>query len=182
MNKCISLYAGLILTCSSCGTMNSNDRQVNAMIGKTIEMPDQLRCVQIGRDWPSVDLDKEYKIVTYVDAGSCNECALKILGEWRRLLDDLTPDQNARVGFVCVMSAANMAASDSAMARLQIPVPVYYDIPGNFIQKNELYVDAKYRTFMLDRANRIILIGEPVGRPELWNLYKKVIAGHLRKD
>ncbi|WP_300400482.1 hypothetical protein [uncultured Rikenella sp.] len=171
----LGLLMFFCLWCFSCGT-NSQEKQIQNLIGKTLLLPSHTRCVQAGVEWQDNALDKEYKIVTYLDPSSCSECALQILRAWKKLLDDFSSEEAQRVGFLCLANAARMSVSDSILARLQIPISVYYDLTDHFIQDNELYIDAKYRTFLIDHDNRILLVGEPLGRPKLWELYKSTIA------
>jgi hypothetical protein len=52
---------------------------------------------------------------------------------------------------------------------------MYYDSKV-FGEKNNLEeVLARNRTFLLNKENKIILVGEPIGREKLTQLYKKCI-------
>ena len=46
-----------------------------------------------------------------------------------------------------------------------------YDAKNRFKKQNRLDVSYLNRTFLLDKNNRIVLVGEPLGNPTLWKLY-----------
>lgn len=39
-----------------------------------------------------------------------------------------------------------------------------------------------YHTFLLDRQNRVVLVGNPIGNERLWELYKKEIREQAKHD
>ena len=59
---------------------------------------------------------------------------------------------------------------------------VYVDDRQYFITNNPtIPEDAMFHTFLLDRENRIVLVGNPVHNEKLWELYKNTI-NQLIKD
>ena len=53
--------------------------------------------------------------------------------------------------------------------------PIIYDYHNQFFKLNQFPPDP-YRTFLLDKQNKVQLIGNPVETPQLWELYNKVIT------
>ncbi len=57
------------------------------------------------------------------------------------------------------------------------------DPKGTFVDTNELLVGSKtMHTFLLDRENRVVLVGSPIGNPKMWELYKSTIAKLVEND
>mgnify|MGYP000925728807 FL=1 len=40
---------------------------------------------------------------------------------------------------------------------------------------NKFPKNPQYQTFLLDKDNKILLIGSPIGNHHIWNLYKQII-------
>ena len=56
-------------------------------------------------------------------------------------------------------------------------LPVFYDPDGAFERANpQLPENPVFHTVLLDRDNRVVLVGSPIGNPKMWELYKSTIA------
>ena len=49
-----------------------------------------------------------------------------------------------------------------------------YDYNNDFEKLNH-FPPAPYRTFLLDKENRVQVIGSPINNPEVWERYKNII-------
>ncbi len=57
------------------------------------------------------------------------------------------------------------------------PDVMVWDSAMVFVRSNPAVPDnSDYHTFLLDRDNRVVLVGSPVGNPKMWELYKSTIA------
>ena len=55
-------------------------------------------------------------------------------------------------------------------------LPVFYDPDGAFERANpQLPANPLFHTFLLDRDNRVVLVGSPIGNPKMWELCKSTI-------
>ncbi len=50
------------------------------------------------------------------------------------------------------------------------------DSTGQFMADNRIPTDRRFHTFLLDKENRVVLVGSPIGNPKMWELYKSTIA------
>ena len=57
--------------------------------------------------------------------------------------------------------------------------PLFIDVEDKFNSLNKLPAESRFRTFLLDENNRIILIGNPVQNPKIRDLYIRTICERL---
>lgn len=180
--SCLVIFVPLMI---SCGSKNSQaekmKKEIKSLMGKSIELPINTRCVIKGRDTIVNELEKPVKIVTYIDSNTaCSECAMQVLLAWRHLMNDIPIKDE--LGFIYIMNSGKMQESDRILEKLGVNFPVYYDLDNQYIEKNNLHVSAMARTFLLDQDNTVILVGEPLGREKLWELYKETVMKSLKKE
>ena len=113
-----------------------------------------------------------------MDSSACTLCAMQILLEWNSILKEVLSDS---VGFVTVVAPSNQADIKSSLNVLNLQNPLLYDTNNCFLKNNKINnILAKNRTFLLDEQNNIILVGEPIHKPQLWELYKNTIQTLIR--
>ena len=172
---------GILLIClllAGSGCVNNEKMQIVSLIGKQIRIDDRCRSLsakegELYAKSAFYELEKPIKIITYMDSSSCTQCALQILVEWNRMLKEVVSDS---VGFVTVVYPVDETGLRLALGMLQLENSLLYDASNRFLKDNKLIrVLARNRTFLLDKNNRVILVGEPFHKPQLWELYKSSI-------
>ena len=53
--------------------------------------------------------------------------------------------------------------------------PIFIDKKRKMQRINNFPKEPIYQTFLLDKNNRVLLIGNPIGNIKLWKLYKDII-------
>lgn len=117
----------------------------------------------------------DYIAVTYVDSIGCVKCKLK-LSEWKNFKEQLiSTGKSVKIVFI---------ANSSVMKDLSLlfkgadfyPDRVISDV-GNQIQlQNNIPNDFMLQTFLLDKASKIILVGNPIHNPKIRDLYFEYIT------
>jgi len=116
-------------------------------------------------------LKKNVKIVSYLTDISCTSCGVKTLKIWQEELQKI----DKRVVPVIVVHSTNQEFRKMTDS-LSLDLPLMYYDSKIFGEKNNLEeVLARNRTLLLNKENEIILVGEPIGRDKLTQLYKKCI-------
>lgn len=116
-------------------------------------------------------LKKNVKIVSYLTDISCTSCGVKTLKIWQEELQKI----DKRVVPVIVVHSTNQEFRKMTDS-LSLDLPLMYYDSKIFGEKNKLEdVMARNRTFLLNKDNKIILVGEPIGRKKLTQLYKRCI-------
>ncbi|GHT28790.1 hypothetical protein FACS189432_07220 [Bacteroidia bacterium] len=56
--------------------------------------------------------------------------------------------------------------------------PVFIDMDNRINQLNHFPSEQSYQCFLLNKDNKVIMIGNPVLNPKIWELFKKQISGN----
>lgn len=143
--------------------------------GKKIVFPGSMPARVQGRDTLCNDFfDRPYKIVVYIDSTGCTDCKLRFY-EWSRLIEE-TRSLHLSVSFIFIAHVKDYAELEILAKRDRFTGPVWYDLHNEFSPGNRLPEDPRYQTLLLDKNNRVVLIGRPQKNPKLWKIYKKEIA------
>jgi hypothetical protein len=157
--------------------MSRNDRVkkiVQEWQGKEILIPDDVMFKFFGRDTTCSYLwDKPYKIFTYVDSIGCLSCQLHLF-DWKELID-LCRQQQIDVGFIFIVHSSDFNQFNKEVRSEIFNYPIIYDYNNKFEKLNH-FSQRPYRTFLLDKDNKVQLIGSPINNHTMWELYKKVMT------
>ena len=77
-------------------------------------------------------------------------------------------------GFIFVVHSSDFKRFDAEVSFYKFDYPIIYDYHNSFDKLNK-FPPAPYRTFLLDKDNKVQLIGSPINNPQIWELYKKVM-------
>jgi len=142
---------------------------------KEILIPDNNISIKfLGRDTLCSDLwNKPFKIFTYIDSIGCTSCQLGVL-EWSALINTCR-QQQIDVGFIFVVHSSDFKRFDSEIQFHEFDYPIIFDYKNQFHKINQ-FPHTPFRTFLLDKNNKVKLIGSPINNPQMWELYKKTIT------
>lgn len=139
---------------------------------KEILFPDNLEAKIFGRDTVCPELfTKKYKILNYIDTTGCTACQSKF-HEWK-LRKQEADSLHLEVAFLFVATVEFYEELETLQQINKFAIPIFYDQEGKLMQLNHLPVERGFQTFLLDSANRVILIGNPATNEKLWKLYLK---------
>jgi len=148
--------------------------------GKEIRFPENTPCYVLGKDTLSTicsDIfQKEYKVLLYVDSTGCSGCRLKLF-QWKQLIEEADSLFQGKVGFLLFFQPKSVKEMDFLFIRDRFDYPVFIDIKDSINDLNHFPQTATYQCFLLDRGNKVLMIGNPVLNPKIWELYKEQIAG-----
>lgn len=119
-------------------------------------------------------LSKEFKLVAYIDSAKCMECNLA-LDEWSVKIREMRK-VNEEVSFLFIINSNNYSVIKSLLNKHRFDYPVFIDTTNSFYNLNSLNKDSKFQFFLLDRDNKIILVGNPIRNNSIWMLYKKELG------
>lgn len=168
-------FAFILLLLTSCNSRKKEiGRIVRAWKNKEVVFPDNLETKIFGRDTCCPDLWKaKYKILHYVDTSGCSECRLQLY-DWK-LFKEQTDSLGLDLSFLFVAWVHNYEELETLQVINQCDIPFLYDRDGQMMELNRFPVQNNLQTFLLDSANRVVLIGNPVRNLPLRQLYFKMI-------
>ena len=152
-------------------------RLVNEWNGKEIKFPSHSTFTVLGKD--TIDfsfVDADYKVLTYIDSMGCASCKLQLprWKEWVHEVDSLT---DGKVPFLFYLHPKDMKELRYLTRRDGFSYPVCYDEKDELNRLNRFPSDMTFQTFLLDRNNRVVAMGNPIHNPKVKELYLDLITG-----
>ena len=158
----IPLIITVVILIFSCQMVRKDNvkKIMQEWYGKEILIPTEIEYRILGRDTVSSALwDKPYKILTYIDSIGCSSCQLG-LPKWKMLIDSYKLQQ-IDIGFLFVIHSSDYDLLSWDIKENNFRHPVIYDYNNQFDKLNR-FPPAPYRTFLLDKDNKVQLIGSPM--------------------
>jgi hypothetical protein len=174
-----------VYSCKDKKRRNEVAKMVREWTGREILFPENVPCYVAGKEMQlefcSEWFEKEYKILMYVDSAGCSDCRLKLF-EWRQLMAEADSLFQGKVGFLLFFQPKIVRKMAFLFARDRFDEPVFMDINGSINRLNRFPKAMEYQCFLLDRDNRVLMMGNPVLNMQIWKLYKSQIAGGKKTD
>jgi hypothetical protein len=184
MKKILFLF--LILTIFACKDKRLAEIQqiVGEWVGKEIRIPDNVLCTIMGKDTVSdvcrALMEAEYKVLLYVDSSGCSSCRLKLF-LWETFVSECDSLFGKKVSFLFFFQPKSKKELDILFWREQFNHPVFIDMENTINQLNRFPAKYEYQCVLLDKANKVQMIGNPTLSPKIWSLYKQVISGQKQE-
>lgn len=120
--------------------------------------------------------DAEYKVLVYVDSVGCTSCKLQ-LPKWKELIAHVDSATNGNVPFIFVFQSKDDRELRYMLKRDNFDRPICIDRNNRFDELNQFPQDITFQTFLLDKDNKVKVIGNPVHNLAVRDLYLKQITG-----
>ena len=155
-------------------------RLVNEWEGKEILFPAHSIFTIQGKDTVDFDFkDAEFKIVSYIDSVGCTGCKLH-LHRWKELISELDSLTSGSVPFLFYFHPKNLKELRFLVRREVFTYPICFDEKDDFNRLNHFPSEMMFQTFLLDRGNRVIALGNPVLNPKVKELYLGLIKDNCK--
>jgi hypothetical protein len=153
---------------SSCNKNKNLQLSIEALTGQQVVLPDSVSAV-----------DTQNKLVIWFDSLECASCRSSRLFIW----DDDPAVQYAKglkdkFGVILIFSPKKEDVNllIITLKKFNLSFPVIIDEAGDFSRLNpHIPADKRLHAFLLDKDNRVVLVGNPLGNAPLWELYKEQI-------
>lgn len=153
-------------------------RLVNEWMGKEIVFPEHSVFTVQGKD--TVDFsfqEAEYKVVTYIDSVGCTSCKLQ-LPRWKELIKEVEEQTGKHVPFLFYFHPKDLRHLRFLTRQDAFTYPVCLDEKDEFNSLNKFPSDMTFHTFLLNKENKVVLIGNPIQHPKVKELYLKTLTGN----
>ena len=173
LGLCVCL---LMVSCSK-SEKERLSRLVQEWEGKEILFPAHSTFTIQGKD--TVDFDFKgaaYTIVTYIDSVGCTSCKLQ-LHRWKELVKEVDSLTNGDVPFLFYFHPKDIKELRYLTRRDAFAYPVCFDEKDDFNRLNRFPSEMMFQTFLLDKENRVIALGNPIQNPKVKELYLNLIKG-----
>ena len=152
-------------------------RLVKEWTGKEIKSPERSVFTVQGKD--TVDFtyqDADYKVLVYVDSVGCTSCKLQ-LDRWKKVIKEMTEETGKDIPFLFYFHPKDMKELRYLTRRDSFSYPVCFDEKDELNVLNRFPSDMTFQTFLLDKDNKVVSVGNPVHNPKVKELYLKHIMG-----
>ena len=178
MRKIVTLIM-CVWTLASCQESREEAmlRLVNEWNGKEIKFPSRSVFTIQGKDTVDFEfVDADYKVVTYIDSVGCTSCKLQ-LPRWKELVKEVDSLTNGSVPFLFYFHPKDMKELRYLTRRDGFTYPVCFDEKDELNQLNQFPLDMTFQTFLLDKGNKVVAMGNPVLNPKVKELYLGLVTG-----
>lgn len=181
------LYIGILFLFFSCNVSN-NKKEITNLINKWNEKEiifptDYIDFISSNKEL-SVDSSlSNYKILIYIDSIGCSSCKLQ-LNEWKIFMKQVDSLTNNHVKFLFILHPKEIREIKVQAKINKFNYPLYFDKNDELNKLNKFPSDIAFHTFLLDRENKVILLGNPVSNPKIKELYinKILNKGNIQID
>lgn len=176
MNRQILFFFLILILLIGCKE-NSYKKNIKIYVDKTFIIPDTLTIKANNKLLNVKEINnlfsKPIKIAIFID-GDCEFC-FNQLQDWKSLIYSNEINSNY-VSFLIYVHSYDYRAFDSYLADIKFEYPIIYDSKNIYFQNNQLTKGNVFNTVVLDRANTVVLVGNPITRPEFRNIFIKKIV------
>lgn len=132
-----------------------------------------------GKDTIDFSMQSQYKIFVYVDSVGCLSCKLR-LPQWQEFIDTISSLELSSVKFLFFFSPEKKSDICNATYLANFKYPICIDERDSVNKLNHFPSNMAFQTFLLDKNNKVVAIGNPVHNPKIKELYLNIIQG--KKD
>lgn len=169
-----------VLCLASCRNGKDNKAEITRLVaewqGKEILFPPNPVFTLYGKDTVDWEVPQtDFKILVYVDSIGCTSCKLQLpkWGKWIKEMDSIAP---GRVSFLVFFQSKDIKEIRYILRRDKFNFPVCVDIEDELDRKNHFPSNGNFQTFLLDRTNKVVVIGNPIHNIAIKELYIKQIT------
>lgn len=184
--KCIILLLiGIIVLGISC--KDDRQKQIESLVaewnGRIIQIPDSMFFVRAGNDTvENFSIQADYKVFSYSDSIGCSGCKMQLFG-WRSFIEEIDSIFDFHISVLLVVHPNDLDDFFYLLRKQLFDYPVCIDLEDRFNKLNKFPSDQIFQTFLLDKNNQVLCIGNPILNSHIKQLYYEIIKdGKLESD
>lgn len=174
----ILLFSLILLFAYSCKKAGTDKIAylVNEWKDKEIIYPNHTYFTVLGKDtiYAFFTHNNKHSIVTYIDSVGCTSCKLQ-LRKWKLFILELDSLTNSTVPVYFFLYSKNKREIINILKHEQFNYPVCIAEDDSLNILNHFSEDISFQTFLLDKDNKVIAVGNPVLNPKIKDLYFNII-------
>lgn len=174
----ILLLSLILLFAYSCkkGSVDKIAYLVKEWKDKEMIYPNHTYFTVLGKDTISTFFthNNRYSILTYVDSVGCTSCKLQ-LRKWKLFILELNSLTNSTVPVYFFLYSKNKEEIVNILRYEQFDYPICIVENDSLNLLNHFPQDMSFQTFLLDKDNKVIAIGNPVLNPQIKDLYFNIL-------
>ena len=157
-------------------------RLVQEWQGKEIVFPKNITFTQFVTDTVDYQIPQsDYKVLIYVDSTGCTSCKLQ-LPKWKELIAYTDSVTGNNIPFLFFFQSKDDKELRYILKRDNFNRPVCIDRNNELDKLYHFPQNISFQTFLLDKDNRVVVIGNPILNLAVKDLYLKQITGIQNKE
>ncbi len=165
-----------ILSCKDKDSRKEIARLVTEWKGKEITFPSDIIFTRYMTDTVDYQLpESDYKILVYVDSIGCTSCKLQ-LHKWKELMEHTDSITGGTIPFLFFFHSKDYKETIYLLKRDKFDIPVCIDKEDKLNKLNKFPSDMTFQTFLLDKDNKVVVLGNPVHNLAVRDLYLKQVT------
>ena len=167
----------LILVLLSCQNNKKEDiiGLINDWKGRSIHFPSISSFTIQGRTVVEHSHEgAKYKILSYVDSIGCISCKLHLV-RWESFIKEV--DSISDTPFLFYFHPKDVGELKYILLRDNFSYPVCIDKNDTLNKMNHFPDNMAFQTFLLDKENKVVALGNPIHNPRVKELYLDIIQG-----
>lgn len=80
------------------------------------------------------------------------------------------------MSYLFILDMKNISRMEEILRENRFEYPVVIDTRGNLNRLNRFPTDTRFQTFLLDKENRVLIIGNPVYKEAIRDIYIKQVT------
>lgn len=165
-----------LLPIVSCSHNNEDDEIEDIWTGNKISLPDSTKISALNGSRSANILCREYpyKICSFINV-SCSICVME-LKELQKFHDSVKKAKGIELPLIVFVTGDNKPYVDYIVNNVtKVTIPCFYDKDNLFFKANKLTKIKLFQTFLIDRDNRITLVGNPIRSDIMRETYDKTL-------
>jgi hypothetical protein len=98
---------------------------------------------------------------------------------WQKLIHDSDSLMSNNVDFLFYFQPKKKENITSLFRIKHFPHPIYLDMENELNRLNHFPSQPEFQCFLLDKDNKVMLIGNPTLSSKIWELYKQTMTGEV---
>lgn len=177
-----SFLLWIVLPITIVGCFSREEREIRHLIGRKIDFNGPLLYLDSARQCNYMPNEFPIKILTTIDYNDCYDCSFKPLIYMQQIIQkdkDLYNDVNV----LAVANLLNIEKAKEELKRWNLKTVIVVDSTNYYINKNKLdNILHRNRTFILDRNDYIVFVGNPIIRKQLRPQFINVLKSLQAND
>lgn len=169
---------------SSCKDTKKEDitHLVKEWQGKEIILPKNIVFSKFVTDTTDYQIAKSapYKVLIYVDSIGCTSCKLQ-LPKWKEFIKRIDSISAREIPFLFFLHPKDYKEIRYILKRDGFDWPVCIDKEDRLNKLNTFPTNIMFQTFLLDKDNKVCVIGNPIHNLAVQDLYLKQIQGYAEE-
>ena len=178
-SRILLILTTLLILCTSCRESDQERvaRLVQEWQGKEIVFPEGLVFTRFVKDTVDYRIpESDYKVLVYVDSVGCTSCKLQ-LTKWKTFIAQVDSVTGGNVPFLFFFQSKDDKEIRYLLKQDNFNRPVCIDRNNRMNAKNNFPQEMTFQTFLLDKDNKVKVIGNPIHNLAVKELYLKHLTG-----